>query len=845
MHNLKLMLKIFFFYVLMYGNISGQDPVRPLFEEIENTEIARGNIGYRNAVYAKINKVFFQEIISSNQTYIEASIPLVSSGNPTKVNFSEFDLFTEDFHVTTSKTNSFKYNKGKYFSALSEGLNAFGAFSFYDDNVMGVLTYENGDSYNIGSLNSKIDLYAIINDDNFEGQIYCDVDDNISIDDDILRDKNIVARSNKCVNIYLEADYALYLSKGKSVKNTVDYVLGLFAESSLLYKREGVNIKVAKVKVWETPDNYSVKTSNEALDQFVEKNRESEIDLNMLLAEGAEGLGGLAYINALCRKGTHFAYANINSNYKNVPLYSWSAMVITHELGHNLGSRHTHACAWNQNHSQIDDCGNYYYFKNGNSPEGSQCFDEDNVIIPKDGGTIMSYCHLNSVGINLAKGFGAQPRDLILKRIASAGCIDECEPFGEEKPKAYFKAKNRITCEGGVVRFVDLSTQHPSEWFWKMETGDEFDTILNHKYPKLKYDSIGVFDVELIAKNGKGNDTFLRNDYINVIEGPTANFKYSFIDKHKVEFINESLLSDKFYWNFGDNKISFVKNPKHKYKEGGEYVVKLISTRDTCETDSYFQDTIEIIAPYRARAFYNKALVCIGDTVRFSTVENRYDSVQWNFYGAQISGSNELNIDIRYDIAGTFGFELITFSKYGNDTLIKKNVVEVLPTALADFDYSIDNDTVLFFNKSKNSDKFIWDFGTGEELTIKNPFVAIENDLTDFTAKLTAKNVCSSSVLLKEVIITKVLDTYFGEISIFPNPTKGKFAMNLGDKYNNNIELVIYNIYGEKVYRRKIANLSKQGFVDIDMVGLLKSGVYYIKILGYKKYICEKMLIIN
>lgn len=73
--------------------------------------------------------------------------------------------------------------------------------------------------------------------------------------------------------------------------------------------------------------------------------------------------------------------------YNNVPNYSWSVQVVTHEFGHLLGSKHTHACVWNGNNTAIDGCAGGT--EGGCSTPG----------IPFNGGTIMSYCHMTSVSL--------------------------------------------------------------------------------------------------------------------------------------------------------------------------------------------------------------------------------------------------------------------------------------------------------------------------------------------------------------------------------------------------------------------------------------------------------------
>ncbi|MBK9226685.1 MAG: hypothetical protein IPL67_06475 [Ignavibacteria bacterium] len=82
-----------------------------------------------------------------------------------------------------------------------------------------------------------------------------------------------------------------------------------------------------------------------------------------------------------------------------ISTYSWTINVVTHEMGHNLGSRHTHSCTWPVGNGgalgAIDSCYN---------AEGG-CFPNPRPRI----GTIMSYCHLwptnQGGGVNLASGF--------------------------------------------------------------------------------------------------------------------------------------------------------------------------------------------------------------------------------------------------------------------------------------------------------------------------------------------------------------------------------------------------------------------------------------------------------
>ena len=52
------------------------------------------------------------------------------------------------------------------------------------------------------------------------------------------------------VEIYIEADYALYQAQGSSIPNTVSYVNSLFSNVATLYNNEGLSVVISEIKVW-------------------------------------------------------------------------------------------------------------------------------------------------------------------------------------------------------------------------------------------------------------------------------------------------------------------------------------------------------------------------------------------------------------------------------------------------------------------------------------------------------------------------------------------------------------------------------------------------------------------
>ncbi len=227
-----------------------------------------------------------------------------------------------------------------------------------------------------------------------------------------------MAKTMRCVHLYWEAANDLFLNKG-SVANVTTYLTGLFNQMATLYANDGINVLLNEIFVWDVASPYNATSSSGRLNQFGTTRTSFNGELAHLIDLG--GYGGIAWLGTLCSSSTssRMAYSGINTGYSNVPTYSWSVEVVTHETGHNLGSRHTHACAWNGDNTAIDGCGPAAGYTEGTCANGP-------IPTSAVGGTIMSYCHLVSAGIRFANGFGPQPSQLIRDRVNAGSCLQQC-----------------------------------------------------------------------------------------------------------------------------------------------------------------------------------------------------------------------------------------------------------------------------------------------------------------------------------------------------------------------------------------------------------------------------------
>lgn len=358
-----------------------------------------------------------QSIIETADEFLRMEIPFEKNQTLT-LRLKRADIFTPTFKVTTATGGDtpFDYQRGAYYWGVVEGHDhSLVSISFSQQEISGFIQLDD-EHYSIGKLENDDSfthiLYKTNKLPNSEG-FSCHTSDDELIEADPHMVNNSRDASN-CVKMYIQVDYDLYLAKG-GVQQAADYVNNAFTQVAIMYANEQINFTVNEIFVWNTTDPFTGPTTSNYLTQFRSYlNGSYNGDLAHLV--GTNGGGGIAYLNVLCNSYSGVGYSAINLSFNPVPAYSWTVMVLTHEIGHNLGSPHTHACAWNGNNTAIDGCGPAAGYSEGCSGP-----------IPSEGGTVMSYCHLVN-GINMSLGFGPQPGDLIRSRVYNASCLTSCGP---------------------------------------------------------------------------------------------------------------------------------------------------------------------------------------------------------------------------------------------------------------------------------------------------------------------------------------------------------------------------------------------------------------------------------
>jgi len=361
-------------------------------------------------------------IVNSNNKAIKVEFP-----------FGEFNFNLDlievksnfyDYTITTSNDEEIIEGNSKskhYRGVISGDENSLVALSFYENDISGFISNEEG-NFNISTVQNENKIIVFKESNLAENSDFeCLTKDEIiegNKEEDLLNSTN---NNSNCVRMYFEVDYELYQHFNNNINNVENFVMGLFNQVSTVYANENITIKTSDIFIWTSPDPYGNDIINE-LYTFVNNRPTFNGDLAHLLTLRSSSAGGAAFVDQLCNS-SGYGHTSLSPNYQLFPIYSRQVKVVAHEIGHNFGSRHTHACVWNGNNTQIDDYGNT--LSSGVAYNPQSCYSAPAILNVTP--TIMSYYDSRGHGtFPLSNGFGIQPGNLIRSKYNNATCLTTC-----------------------------------------------------------------------------------------------------------------------------------------------------------------------------------------------------------------------------------------------------------------------------------------------------------------------------------------------------------------------------------------------------------------------------------
>jgi len=214
----------------------------------------------------------------------------------------------------------------------------------------------------------------------------------------------------------IETDHELWARFGSDAQ-TLDYLASLAAASSAIDERDvGVRLSFSYVRLWPTAsDPWSATAPDQQLAEVRNYWTNPANDMDAIAGphalvhfiSGKAVQGGIAYIGSVCDSRYAFGVSQVFGHFDlSDPTQVWDVLVVTHEIGHNLGTPHTHCYS-----PPVDEC----YDQEANCYAGP-------VVCSR--GTIMSYCHLSCGGLpDIDLVFGDVVSAEIRSTVATASCL--------------------------------------------------------------------------------------------------------------------------------------------------------------------------------------------------------------------------------------------------------------------------------------------------------------------------------------------------------------------------------------------------------------------------------------
>ena len=359
--------------------------------------------------------------------------------------------------------------------------------------------------------------------------------------------------------------------------------------------------------------------------------------------------------------------------------------------------------------------------------------------------------------------------------LAAAGVLapstDICE--------AEFTSNTRTICQGQSVSFQDISVHAVTARNWSFAGGSP--SVSTDSTVEVTYNAAGDYSVTLEVSNSSGSETTTITNYIKVLGAPGHGFPYSegfenlgstFPDNVSFAVINPA---NDYTWSINNN-----------YSSAGSKSVYIQNyTANTEDVDQLISGTIDL------------SVLDPSETVTFS-----FDYA----YHKKNAGDDEwLKVLVSKDCGETWSQRKVL---HGSTLSSQTSSTNYTPN---DDDWK----TVTFSNISSsyyvNNFRFKFQFESenGNNIYIDN-------------INITAPGYAGA----EDIVANQKSAT------VFPNPSSNATTIRLSGYENTEVNIVVYNVMGEKVFDAYNGIVNDGIFsTDIDLQQLSK-GLYFVKVLG-------------
>jgi len=254
-----------------------------------------------------------------------------------------------------------------------------------------------------------------------------------------------------------------------------------------------------------------------------------------------------------------------------------------------------------------------------------------------------------------------------------------------QQPVADFTSDITSGCFPITVNYQDLSTNSPTSWLWDFDNGNT--SVLQN--PSAVYLDTGTYTVTLIACNGNGCDTIIKNDYITLYDYPVADFTSDVTygcAPLTVQYTDLSTPTSSpivsWFWDFGDANSSTASNPVHTYQDPGVYDVSISITDSLgCNQSKASPNYIIVSTPPALSFTMDSSSSCTAPlTVNFTNTSTAgtYPIISWYWDFGDTFSDTIANPQHIYSSTGNYSVSLTATDSIGCAvTLTDTNAVNI------------------------------------------------------------------------------------------------------------------------------------------------------------------------
>ena len=223
------------------------------------------------------------------------------------------------------------------------------------------------------------------------------------------------------------------------------------------------------------------------------------------------------------------------------------------------------------------------------------------------------------------------------------------------------------------------------------------------------------------------------------------------------------------------------------------------------------------------------------------------ETYSWTFPGGVPATSTDANPVVTYDLCGTYDVMLVVDRGSQIDTIIKPAYIQVGPSVTVNATPGLTAcwyQTITLDATTAGAVSYLWEPGGATTPTLDVTYAQYGLGAHDFNVTVNLGS-CQTTKL-----VSTYLDACTGVVeksekiamSLFPNPTSGRFTAELNAAKTIVADLSITNSLGVKVYSEKDVIINGKTVKNLDLTGF-GSGIYLLSLQNGNTVISQKVVV--